>query len=177
MSPTQLATSPAPPANDERPDWEEAIAELLEELSQTQDELLAVLREKRRAMGNADITAMTELCPREEAVARRLRACHDRRGELLAQARQRGLPSDSIRGLSRRLGRAGGRELAAHCDAAARQSRLLTHESLSNWVVAQQSLLHLAQLIEIIGAGGRQKPTYGRDESACAGGALVDHAV
>ena len=57
------------------------------------------------------------------------------------------------------------RRAAAACkpafDEAAERSRLLQHQSLTNWVLVQRSLLHLSQLIEIIATGGRPKPTYG----------------
>ena len=45
---------------------------------------------------------------------------------------------------------------------AANRSQFLQHQSLTNWVVVQRSLLHLSQLIEIIATGGRPKPTYGK---------------
>ena len=41
--------------------------------------------------------------------------------------------------------------------------RLLQHQSLTNWVLAQKALLHVAQMLEIIATGGRLKPTYGKD--------------
>jgi hypothetical protein len=53
--------------------------------------------------------------------------------------------------------------------------RLLQHHSLANWVLAQRSLLHVAQMLEIIATGGRLQPTYGNGESSMSGGALVDH--
>jgi hypothetical protein len=52
--------------------------------------------------------------------------------------------------------------------------RLLQHQSLTNWVVAQRTVLHLSQMIEIIATGGKLKPTYGKSDAALARGALVD---
>ena len=60
---------------------------------------------------------------------------------------------------------------------AAGKSRLLQHQSLTNWVVVQRTLLHLSQLLEIIATGGRLRPTYGKESPAASGGALLDHAV
>ena len=51
---------------------------------------------------------------------------------------------------------------------------LLQHHSLANWVLAQRSLLHISQLLEIIATGGRLRPTYGKSEPVLARGALVD---
>jgi hypothetical protein len=52
--------------------------------------------------------------------------------------------------------------------------RLLQHHSLTNWVLAQRSLLHITQLLEIVATGGRLQPTYGKGASSHARGALVD---
>jgi hypothetical protein len=53
--------------------------------------------------------------------------------------------------------------------------RLLQHHSFANWVLAQRSLLHVSQLLEIIATGGRMQPTYGDKESVHARGSLVNH--
>ena len=53
--------------------------------------------------------------------------------------------------------------------------RILQHHSLANWVLAQRSLLHVSQLLEIIATGGRMQPTYGDSESVHARGSLVNH--
>jgi hypothetical protein len=54
---------------------------------------------------------------------------------------------------------------------------LLQHESLTNWVLVQRSLLHLSQLIEIVATGGRTQPTYGNGSRRLSCGALVDRAA
>jgi hypothetical protein len=60
---------------------------------------------------------------------------------------------------------------------ATNRTRLLQHQSLTNWVLVQRSLLHLSQLIEIIATGGRLKPTYGNGSDRQSSGALVDRAA
>ena len=55
--------------------------------------------------------------------------------------------------------------------------RLLQHQSLANWVLAQRTILHLSQLLEIIATGGQLQPTYSRDEPSDSRGALVDKEV
>jgi hypothetical protein len=59
----------------------------------------------------------------------------------------------------------------------AARARLLQHQSLANWVLAQRTVLHLSQMLEIIATGGRLQPTYGKENSAATGGSLVDQAV
>jgi hypothetical protein len=52
--------------------------------------------------------------------------------------------------------------------------RLLQNQSITNWVLAQRSLLHVSQLLEIIATGGRLQPTYGEGETVNAVGSLQD---
>ena len=65
-------------------------------------------------------------------------------------------------------------KFTAQVNEAAAQMRLLQHQSLTNWVLAQRSILHLSQLLEIIATGGQLQPTYGRGDSPTPSGALVD---
>jgi hypothetical protein len=60
---------------------------------------------------------------------------------------------------------------------ASHRARLLQHHSLVNWVLVQKTLIHLSQLLEIIATGGRLQPTYQRDGTVQATGALVDRAA
>ncbi|MHC4407137.1 MAG: hypothetical protein ACYTG0_46590, partial [Planctomycetota bacterium] len=54
------------------------------------------------------------------------------------------------------------------------RARLLQHQSLTNWVVVQRTLIHLSQMLEIIATGGQKQPTYGKEELVEPHGALVD---
>lgn len=160
-------------------DWDSEIGGLLTELSAAQDDLLALLAEKRRLLVAADGPGMAALQPREGELMRRLQACHDHRGELLGRAAAQGLPGDSVRSLASALPRGAGekRALSRRFDEAASRTDLLRHQSLANWVVTQRSLLHLSQLLELIATGGRRQPTYERGTPRASGGSLVDEAV
>jgi hypothetical protein len=157
--------------------WETEIAELLAELADVQRELLGALGEKRQILASGNHDALGVIAEREQRLIDRLQACHGRRQELLSRAEAEGLPSDSIKALSDRLP-AGSRErVKASIHEAADRSRLLQHQSLTNWVLVQRTLLHLSQLIEIIATGGRPKPTYGKGSDCQSSGALVDRAA
>jgi hypothetical protein len=157
--------------------WETDLAALLTELSATQDDLLDVLTRKRQFLVDADTAGMQALQGREAELLERLQACHTRRGELLAKAAEQGLPSDSIRKLATKLPEAGRRDLGRQIDEANRRMRLVQHQGLTNWVLAQRTLIHLSQLLEIIATGGRAQPTYGKSDSATVHGSLVDQAA
>lgn len=152
---------------------EAQLAELLGDLSRVQTELLDVLAAKRECMAENDLTGMAALQPREAELCAQLQSCHDRRASLLQDANGDGSPCDSLQQLASRLPTGESTFRQKLHDASARM-RLLQHQSLTNWVLAQRSMLHLAQLLEIVATGGRLQPTYGRDDSSMSSGALVD---
>jgi flagellar biosynthesis/type III secretory pathway chaperone len=158
-------------------DWESAIAELLTELSTVQEELLEVLSTKRNLMVAGDVESLTQQQALEEQLGQRLEACHQRRSELLRHANASGLVGDSIGQLAAHLPQGDRKQLGAQAQQVAARMQLLRHHSLTNWVLAQRSLLHLTQLLEILATGGQVKPTYSLQESALSRGWLVDQAA
>ena len=155
-------------------DWESDLANLLGELTSVQTELLSVLEAKRECMGRNDLDGTAELRPRAEQLLGRLQSCHDRRTELLRVAEVEGRPAATLGKLAIRATRENRDKLARQVKESSLRMRLLQHHSLANWVLAQRSLLHVAQMLEIIATGGRLQPTYGNGESPTSGGALVD---
>ena len=158
-------------------DWENDIAALLDELSSVQSELLNLLNEKRQLLVAGDVEGLSALGPRQQEMIDRLTQCQEHRGALLARAAQEGMPASNVRTLAESLPQSERARLRAPIKEAAARARLLEHQSLANWVVVQRSLIHLAQMLEIIATGGRLKPTYGRNQFAEASGSLVDRAA
>ena len=156
-------------------DWEAELWSLLDELTAVQEELLDVLAAKREQLVAVDLPGLSQTQAREEQLAERLKQCQERRSELIASARKAGLESDSIGKLASLAGWEQKGKLGERAKAAAAKMRLLRHESLTNWVLAQRALLHVSQLVEIIATGGRLVPTYGERESVHSCGALVNH--
>ena len=154
--------------------WETEFAALLGELSAVQSELLATLNAKRQLLLSADGEGLATLSLREASLIERLSVCLDRRLALLARANDEGLPAKNLRSLAKSLPNAQHRQLAPQIDQATRRSRELQHHSLTNWVLAQRTLIHLSQLLEIIATGGRTKPTYGKESAADTGGTLLN---
>jgi flagellar biosynthesis/type III secretory pathway chaperone len=166
----------APLAAGQRPlQLEAEISALLDELSSVQAELLEVLSEKRAALATANLPRLAELAPREEQVMSRLAECQDRRGTLLAAAHTEGYSADNVAKLATQAGGGKRSKLGSRVKESNARMRLLQHQSLANWVLAQRSLLHVSQLLEILATGGRMQPTYGDRESVHARGSLVNH--
>jgi len=156
------------------PSLENEISTLLNDLSLTQNELLAVLSEKRRKMAENDVSGMKAAEQREAELAARLEECHNRRAAILKAAKEGGRPGESLGQLTKSLGPAVSQRLGANVNAAASRMRLLQHDCLTNWVLAQRSLLHISQILEIIATGGRITPTYNNGNGSPVSGGLVD---
>jgi hypothetical protein len=156
---------------------ESDIGGLLAELADVQTALLDTLNEKREILATSDHGALTAIAGREQQLIDRLQACHERRQQLLERAGGDGMPADSIRSLSDHLPADSRGRLQAGIREAAERSRILQHQSLTNWVLVQRTLLHLSQMIEIIATGGRPRPTYGKGSDRAPSGALVDRAA
>lgn len=157
--------------------WENDLADLLRELTSVQTELLRVLAEKQRLLAQADAVRAAAMQDREKALIERLESCHQRRTSILQQAADEGMPAQSLRDLASTLPRPERESLAPQFNQAETRGRLLRHQSLANWVLAQRTLLHLAQLLEIIATGGRPCPTYEQGVLAPSAGTLLNEAV
>ncbi len=154
--------------------WESDVASLLGDLSAAQADSLEILGQKRRMLAETDLDGLAQLGPKEEAVIQRLQQCLARRDECLARARRDGRPCQSVRQLAQSLPRCEREGLLSRIDQARSQARILNHESLTNWVIVQRTLIHLSQLLEIIATGGRPEPTYKKEGTGRSSGALVD---
>lgn len=155
-------------------DWDAQLAAFLSELSDTQGELLSLLTAKQQHLMSGDAEQMAATQERERELLERLQASHQRRERLLQQAQGEGLPSDSIRSLTGSLPETSQQALLPKISSANDRGRLLRHHSLTNWVLAQRTLLHLSQLLEILATGGRPEPTYGTEAGVLSSGTLVD---
>jgi flagellar biosynthesis/type III secretory pathway chaperone len=154
--------------------WEQELGDLLAELTTVQSELLAVLNAKREAVARGDIEAVDALRPRAEHLLDQLQTFQNRRAHLLQFAAEQGLPSSSLSKLVTHAAPSQRNKLGKQVKESAARMRLVQHQCLANWVLAQRSLLHISQMLEIIATGGRLLPTYGPGEPTLTGGALVD---
>jgi hypothetical protein len=162
--------------------WETKLADLLKRLSSTQKNLLSLLASKRELLLANDSDGLARLVSEEEALSVELQSCFECRKLLLQQAADQGLPATNIRELAGALPRKQAQRLQEPIDRASGRARLLRHQSLSQWVVVQRTLLHLSQMLEIIATGGRAQPTYEKDSSPknqirATSGSLMDQAV
>lgn len=157
--------------------WENDIALLLNDLLAVQDDLSANLAKKRELLIACDAAGLTALAPEEEQLIQRLKQCVQRREDLLTKAAEEGLAVQNIHALAEALPAERRGELPNRLAQANSRARLLQHQSLTNWLVIQRSLIHLSQMLEIIATGGHLQPTYGKEEPVNASGAIIDRAA
>ncbi|MGI9429747.1 MAG: flagellar export chaperone FlgN [Bythopirellula sp.] len=157
--------------------WESELAELLDRLAASQQNLLGLLAQKHELLLKRDHSGLAALAPQEQQLSADLQACHEQRQLLLERAADAGLPADSIRSLTQALAPEQTQALQGPLEESQQRSHLLRHQSLSQWVVIQRTVLHLSQMLEIIATGGQLQPTYGKDGSASTSGSLMDQAV
>jgi len=157
--------------------WESELAELLGRLATAQQQLLALLGQKHDLLLARDHGALSALAPQEAELCAELEACHGHRQHLLDRAAAEGLPSDSSQSLTAAMPAEQAGRLQKPLLESQRRSQLLRHQSISQWVVVQRTLLHLSSVLEIIATGGQQTPTYGKGKSPENSGALMDQAV
>ncbi len=157
--------------------WESELAELLERLAATQQQLLGLLSQKHDLLMKRDHSGLAALVPQEENLCAELQACHDLRQQLLDRAAEKGLPADSIQSLTQALPAEEAQSLKKPLQKTTRQSQLLRHQSIAQWVVVQRTVLHLSHMLEIIATGGQLQPTYGKGGSVDNSGSLMDRAV
>ncbi len=157
-------------------DLENETAVFLQELSDVQADLLNVLHRKREQMVANDIEGMQETMNGEQALLDRLEQLRDSRQALLDNAKGKGLPADSLQSLAKALESENtqARELTQKAHTARDAMRHIQNETLTNFVLAQQTVLHLSQLLQIIATGGKIKPTYEAENASNQGGTLVD---
>jgi hypothetical protein len=156
-------------------DWEHEISGLLSELAETQGELLEILSYKQQQLaGKSEFSPQD--ADREIKLLERLHDCHTRRTGLLETAKAEGKPAASLRTLADSLPEP---QLDApfrkRFRKAEQQSKLIQHRCLTQWLVAQRTLIHLSQMLEILATGGRNQPTYGKGPISTKTGGLMDH--
>ena len=156
----------------------EQITTFLRELSTIQDNTLAFLKRKGELLGKADTKGLVAIADEEEIVMDRLQNVFEQRQQILEEAKDSGLPHENLESLAARIDKVHlGHSLEEQCRATIGKSKQLQHQSLSNWVLAQRTAIHLSQLMDIISTQGRPSPTYSnkqRRDKPCGAGGFVD---
>jgi hypothetical protein len=154
------------------------IEDLLVAIDETQAALAAAYRDKRAAIRHANAREIDRLTAIEETLVADLQAHLRGREQILQQARQLGLPADSLSSVVRTFDEPLCARLVAQIEQTQRVADANRRESWILWIVCKQSLRFFSDVIELIANGGRRTPVYLARPGAVAelstGGSLLD---
>ncbi|MGL6225438.1 MAG: flagellar export chaperone FlgN [Thermoguttaceae bacterium] len=159
--------------------WETEISAFLSELSLLQEETLYLLKQKGDLLAQSKTEEIEAMKEHESQVLAKMTLLLQQREKMLQIAKAENLPHDSIESLAQRIDLESpeNNRLGEKCRQSVHQARLLQHQSLTNWVLTQRSLIHVAQVLEMISSRGKPRGTYNRrqnKESHSIGGTLLD---
>jgi hypothetical protein len=154
------------------------IEDLLVAIDETQAALAAAYRDKRAAIRHANGREINRLTAIEETLVTDLQAHLRGREQILQQARQLGLPADSLSSVVHTFDEPLRERLVAQIEQTQRVADANRRESWILWIVCKQSLRFFSDVIELIANGGRRTPVYLARPGAVAelstGGSLLD---
>jgi hypothetical protein len=152
--------------NEETVSIESEIASLLDEMCDAQEQLLKHLDRKFDALKRRDLSLLSTLQADEQMLLDRLSHCQSQRNELVDKANQSDLAGKDLAEITQALPAEKSLDLKQKIAETRKRSGLLKHKGLTNWILAQRSLVHVTQILEIIATGGKMRPTYQKRDSA-----------
>jgi len=156
--------------------WLDEVERFVEVLETTQQELLATLRLKRRALASADVDDLARLNTAAAEAAQRLKSLTDWRGRLLDQAGAAGITATTLSQVLAMQATLRPEALRGRLEAVQNRFGEARREAWVQWVVAQRAGGCYADILDLIARGGKRSPVYG-DMPNQAGGVMIDAAV
>jgi hypothetical protein len=155
-----------------------AVADYLDEYLDVQQALLDVMTAKLDVRTKRTFEEARALDAREAELVERLKACVEKRQGLLADSGLNAAGAPTLKRLVEAVAESDEDEpdatLFRRFDTAEKNNRELRMRSVSAWVLAQRSVVHWSQMLEIVAAQGQNVPTYKRDRKLRSRGALMD---
>ncbi len=161
------------------PDWLDELTRFAQVLEATQQELLATLRLKRRALVSGSVTDMERLNEAALEASQRLKALTVWRSRLLEQARDAGHRDATLSDVLAHSVDPTSEALRARFAAVQQRFGEARREAWIQWIIAQRTGGCYADILELLARGGQRSPVYGDTHSvgAGSGGAVLDAAV
>jgi hypothetical protein len=156
--------------------WLDEVERFVVVLETTQQELLATLRLKRRALASADVDDLERLNTAAAEAAQRLKALTDWRARLLDQAGQAGIIATTLSQVLAMQATLRPETLRGRLEAVQVRFGEARREAWVQWIVAQRAGGCYADILDLIARGGKRSPVYG-DMPGQAGGVMIDAAV
>lgn len=161
------------------PSWLDEVTRFAQVLEATQQELLATLRLKRRALVSASVSDMERLNDAALETSQRLKALTVWRSRLLELARSEGYRDATLSDVLAHSVDPASEELRARFAAVQQRFGEARREAWIQWIIAQRSGGVYADILELLARGGQRSPVYGDGHGVgvSSGGAVLDAAV
>lgn len=170
---------PGPERDGMSPSWIDDVTRFASVLEATQQDLLATLRMKRRALVSGSSEDLSKLTAAAQEAAKRLRQLTDWRTSLLDLAHQSGAKGNSLSDVLAESASPRHEHLRARFLAVQQRFGEAQRESWIQWIIAQRAGAYYTDILELLAQGGQRSPIYGDAPDALnsSGGAVLDAAV
>jgi phosphoglycolate phosphatase-like HAD superfamily hydrolase len=156
-----------------------ATLDFLQELTQTQQQLLQVLEEKESALIVARWSVVRQLDQREATLQTALRNLIQRRSELLRKFHQAGIAGQTLQETLRNSSWQQLPEFRSAVKEAVLLADRLQQQGWSLWVLTQRAGKFYEQILGLISQGGQESPCYQQHPhlGTSPGGSLLDASI
>ena len=153
------------------------LLDFLNQLIETQDQMLAVLSEKQKILVKPEKEALVRITTDEEHMVEKMQQMLNRREELLTAARLQNIVSDSIEQLCGRFFPQNV-DVQKMLDAVKHRAHQIHLLAYTNWTMSRKSMIHVSQILELLETRGQGKTTYHpRPNTDTACGGFVDRVA
>jgi hypothetical protein len=135
------------------------ILDFLKRLVETQNKMLAVLQKKQKVLVQPEKNLLSAVTAEEKEAAEEMQQILQRREELLTSARLQNIAGNSIERLcehffSRNF------EVQRLLDETKHRTQQIRFLAYTNWTMTRKSMVHIAQILEMLETRGEGKATY-----------------
>ncbi len=141
-----------------------------------QDEMSVLYRRKRIAMTEARAAELLQIADTETRLAKQLQVKLAERRQLLRESAEAGYPGNTVQEVVSALGGEIRAELEPQVTRARQVADDVRRETWIHWIIAQRTLGHYRDLLDLVAQCGRTSPTYSRrpGQEISGGGAILD---
>ena len=153
------------------------IQNFLQQLIETQSQVLAILKKKQTILVKPEKEAIALVTAEEEEALNKMQNILKRREELLTAARLQNVQSNTIEQLCGHFF-PHNTEVQKLLDEAKHRTHQIGLLAYTNWTIARKSLIHVSQILELLETQGQGKTTYQpQTHTDTARGGLMDRVA
>ena len=152
------------------------LLDFLNQLIETQRQMIAVLHEQQKVLVRPEKEAMASVTVKEKKAIETMQQVLNRREELLTAARLQNTSGDTIEQLCEHFFP---RNIEVHklLDEAKNRTHQIRLLAYTNWTMSRKSMIHVSQILELLETQGQGKATYQRAKTNVSGGGFVDRVA